>query len=168
MIFFNFYYLANIDQNAYISVKIYPDNDNPSNVERRVIASLNITLSEANRNLDQKQIERNLEKWGSQNWVYFSQISDFKDVQLSDQYFVINTKNNIGMIEVDEQEYPIESTLYFSVYYNQISNDNTKIIKNDSVEFINTQNQKIKRRTCTVLNPPKCITNLCKSPMHFK
>ena len=134
MIFFISYYLTNIDQNAYISMKIYQDNDNPNNAERRVITSLNITLSKANRNLDQKQIERNLEKWGSQNWVYFSQILDFKDIQFSDQYFVINTKNNIGMIEVDEHEHPVESTLYFSVYYN-IFQDSMKLIKNDSVDF---------------------------------
>ena len=31
-----------------------------------------------------------------------------------------------------------------------------------------TQNRRTKRRTFTVLNQPKCIANLCTSPMHFK
>ena len=111
--------ISYIDKNWHTSVRIYSKNSDISSIDNEVMISINATLYNVNRTLNQKQIELNQDKWGSSNWISYVEISSIKDIQLTDQYLIINAKRNIGMIEIDSLQYPVESSLYFSVYFNQ-------------------------------------------------
>ena len=97
--------------------------------------SINATVYNVNRTLNQKQIKLNQKKWGSSNWISYVEISSIKDIQSTDQYLVINTNRNIGMIEIDSLQYLVESSLYLSVYFDQSLNDRFKNSSYDSVSF---------------------------------
>ena len=114
---------------------IYSENKNQYDLYTNVLIAINLTFSQVNRRLSQQQIELNQEKWGNPNWVYFIQKSYFEDIKLTDQYFVINTKNSIGSIEIDGEEYPVESKLYFSMYFIHKLNDDIWNKSSDSVEL---------------------------------
>ena len=81
---------------------------------------MNITLFKVDRMLTQKQIEINKDKWGSSNWIRFIQRLDFIKPELANQYLLINSKN-IGTIEIDDQQYSVDSELYIKSF-NDLNN----------------------------------------------
>ena len=86
---------------------------------------MNITLFKVDRMLTQKQIEINKDKWGSSNWIRFIQRLDFIKHELTNQYLFINSKN-IGTIEIDGQQYSVDSELYIKAFNDLNNSDNAR------------------------------------------
>ena len=116
-------------------MRIYAKNSNISSIDNEVMISINATFYNVNRTLNQKQIELNQEIWGSSNWISYVENFSIKDIQLTDQYLIINTKRNIRMIEIDSLQYLVESSLYLSVYFDQNLNKSFKNSSYDNVLF---------------------------------
>ena len=106
---------------------------NLGNLNRSTFISMKVMLPQDNRSTSKKQNELNQEKWSNSKWIYFTQSSSFEDIQLTDQYFTISTKDSFGTLEIDDQKYTVESKLYLSLYYDQ--NDIKIKSSSDNVSF---------------------------------
>ena len=65
---------------------------------------------------------QNKEKWGSSNWISFLQTVDIKDMQLSNYSFVLNSKDEIGEIEINNSQFLVKSNIYLVADYASDSN----------------------------------------------
>ena len=120
-----------VDQEVHISVKVYLKKE-LNDLYMNALVTVNISLPYVENSINKEQILRNYGRWGSSNLIWYTQKVDFNDIQLTNQYFAISTKSNIGSLEIDDQLYSVESKLYLNAYHDKNENKSSY----DNISFI--------------------------------
>ena len=124
---------GDIDQHTAVSVKLFEsaaiDKKQTSNA---MTLAINVTFSGIDRSTDNLQSELNKLRWGSSDWISISQSVTANSTASDLQYFEVNASSEAGTIEIDSQMYPIESSIYWYVFYSSNTSVRDRI---ESVEF---------------------------------
>ena len=96
---------------------------------------MNITLPEVNRSISQKQMMANQKKWGSPNWIYFTQIVNTNEIFLENNTFILSLNGGTGDLEVDNNLILVESRIYLKIDYNLEEIQMVKGSKENAVLF---------------------------------
>ena len=124
---------GDIDQHAAVSVKLFESAaDDTKQTNNAMTLAINVTFSGIDRSTGHLQPERNKHRWSSSDWISISQSITTNSAASDLQYFEVNASSEAGTIEIDSQTYPIESSIYWYVYYNSNASARDHI---ESVKF---------------------------------
>ena len=97
-----------------------------------MMLAINVTFSGIDRSTGHIQSKRNQHRCGTSNCVSISQSVTINSAASNLQYFEVSASSEAGTIEIDSQIYPIESSIYWLVYYSSNTSVRDRI---ESVEF---------------------------------
>ena len=95
---------------------------------------MNITLPYVDRLINQKQSEINRDKWGSSNW-FFIIFNNIEEIQFTEEYILLSTIGNIGIIEVDSHQISVETKIFLKIYKDSQATQNIVNQKEGTVSF---------------------------------